>query len=282
MPPSTAQPTPLTRLAASDARNATTAAISSGRPEAALRRDALGGAPCARGVVEPGDDLGEHRRVDHPGQHGVDPHARERDLRCGGARQAEHRVLGGVVGRRPRQPALAGERPCVDHGTGSLGDHDRQDVAQPEEDAAHVDGHDPVEGLLVVLGQRADRPDDPGVVEEDVDRPEGLHGLGDVAPHVLRPRDVGLRTRTSAPVSATTCAASRSRAASRSTSSTLAPARPSATPVAQPIPPPPPVMTAAFPSSVMARTVRRAGAPRLSRQRQALARPRTAALTDGR
>ena len=76
MPPSTAQPTPLTRLAASDARNATTAAISSAcpSPPAARRPRPPGG---RRRRPRSRRHLGEHRRVDHAREDRVHPHPGE-------------------------------------------------------------------------------------------------------------------------------------------------------------------------------------------------------------
>nr|WP_258069505.1 hypothetical protein [Pseudoclavibacter sp. RFBI4] len=92
------------------------------------------------------------------------------------------RDVGGDAGR----PVEARLRGRIDDAAAAALGHDLEDMLHAEEDAAHVDGED----LLVVVDarfrERADGAFDARVVEEHVDRPERLDGLGDVA------LDVGL------------------------------------------------------------------------------------------
>ena len=86
-----------TRLAPGLHSHRTAAAISSPRPSRPI------GWP-AHGVLDrelaAGDHVGDHRRLDRAGADRVDADAARRVLERGALGQAEHAVLGGVVGRR--------------------------------------------------------------------------------------------------------------------------------------------------------------------------------------
>jgi hypothetical protein len=64
-------------------------------------------------------------------------------------------------------------------------------AAQPEEDAAHVDRHDPVEVGGVELGEPDGRPGDPRVEVVKINFSERTRGYVQVLSHILVPGDVG-------------------------------------------------------------------------------------------
>ena len=80
--------------------------------------------------------------------------------------------------RPPEHSGLAGE---VDDPTAAAGDHVGQDELRADEDATHVDFHRAPPGVELDLPHRADRPDDSGVVDEQVNRSELTPQLGDGA-----------------------------------------------------------------------------------------------------
>ena len=80
MPPSTAQPTPLTRLAASDARNATTAAISSACPSRPCGETPSAARRAASASSNPEVTSASIGVSIMPGEHRVDADAGGRDL----------------------------------------------------------------------------------------------------------------------------------------------------------------------------------------------------------
>ena len=92
--------------------------------------------------------------------------------------------------RPPEHSGLAGE---VDDTATAAGDHVGQDELRADEDAAHVDFHRAPPGVELDLPHRADRPDDSGVVDEQVDRSEFAPQLGDGARKGTLVADVGGR-----------------------------------------------------------------------------------------
>src|SRR5439155_3353753 len=96
------------------------------------------------------------------------------DLAGGGLGQADHRVLGGDIGRHPGGRDETGDRGGVDDRPRFLLQHHRQHVTQPEEHALDVDRDDLVEHRLVIFGGVLPGPLDPGVVVEAVDPAIGV------------------------------------------------------------------------------------------------------------
>jgi hypothetical protein len=64
-------------------------------------------------------------------------------------------------------------------------------AAQPEEDAAHVDRHDPVEVGGVELGEPAGRSGNPRVEVMKINLSERTRGYVQILRHILVPGDVG-------------------------------------------------------------------------------------------
>ena len=113
------------------------------------------------------------------------------DLAGGGFGQADHRVLRGDIGRHPGGRHETRDRGGVDDRAPLLLQHDRQYVAQAEEDALDVDADDRVEHVLVIFGGVRPFAFDAGVVEEAVDRAVGVERRLDVVPHLGRFGHVG-------------------------------------------------------------------------------------------
>ena len=115
------------------------------------------------------DHVGDHRGGDGAGAHGVDADAAWRVFQCGAAGQADHSVLGGVVGRAAGDADQAAERRAVDDRAAALGAHLAQFVLHARPHPAQVDGVDPVEDLGRFVGGVAGRDLDAGVVERHVE-----------------------------------------------------------------------------------------------------------------
>ena len=80
------------------------------------------------------------------------------------------------IGDRVRIALLAGDRGDVDDAAVVLRDHQRHHGAAAEELAVEVDAHHLRPGLRRILPGRHVRPGDAGVVDQDVDAAERLHG----------------------------------------------------------------------------------------------------------
>ena len=81
-------------------------------------------------------------RVDHGREDSGEGHARSRDLRPHGRREAYHGVLARGVGGHARQLSLAKQRSHVHDVTPAAADHSRQHLAHAVGRAGHVHGHD--------------------------------------------------------------------------------------------------------------------------------------------
>ena len=145
----------------------------------------MGWLAMAVGAVEfaVGDHVGDHRGGDGARADGVDPDAAGRVLEGGAAGQADHAVLGGVVGRPAGDADQPAERGAVDDRAAALAAHLGQFVFHAGPHAAQVDRVDPVEHLGGFVGGVARRDLDAGVVERHVQPAErvdgGLHRRGD-------------------------------------------------------------------------------------------------------
>ena len=158
-PPSATSTCPVTYDAASEDRNATAAAISSGRPSRPSARARVASSASSTGAREPERQLG----LDGPRGDRVDPHARRCHLARrrlgqhlhGRLRRVVHNHRAGRSGeRRRRRDVHDAPRPPWHHRA--------QRRLQDEEDAAHVDVHQPV----VVLG--------PDLVDRTSERHAGI------------------------------------------------------------------------------------------------------------
>ena len=166
--------------------------------------------------------------------------------------EADHRVLGGDVGRDARRADEAGDRGRVDDGARLLLQHDRQHVAQPEEHALDVDADHLVEHRLVVLGERLELAFDAGIVEEAVDAAVGVERGLHVGLHLGRLGDVGgLRARLPALLLDGAGGALRARARPCPPPRPWRRAPANASAVCRPMPLPAPVMTATLPLKSM-------------------------------
>ena len=103
---------------------------------------------------------------------------------------ADHRMLRGDIGGHPWGRDKPRNRGGVNDRTPLLLQHDRQDVAQAEEDALDVDRDDLVERVLVMLGGVRPFAFDAGIVEEAVDRAIGVECCLHIGPHIGRFGDV--------------------------------------------------------------------------------------------
>ena len=174
MPPSTTRAEPVMNEDSSDARNSAARAISSGRPSRPMgmctsrrcRRTGSASSSASRGV-----SIG-------PGHSGVGPDARPGVLDGQLTGEGEDAPLRRRVGHlRRRRPHQGHERGHVHDGAAARVDHgrDRRPAAEPH--PLQVDLHHSVprrrgrvEHAAVVAGK------DPGVVEQDVQATEGVHG----------------------------------------------------------------------------------------------------------
>ena len=184
---------PLTKLASSDSRKATTPATSSARPK---RLVGLAWRNCSAeafrvdriGLAQAGQ---HHVGQDRAGRDGVDGDAGLAVFDRGVAGQADDTVLGRGVARLVAHAAVPADRGRVDDPPVPLFVHDLQDGGHAVEHAVEVDRQHPGElGGAVVLGEVL-AAFDAGVVEEPVDAPEALDGGVDVALDVVDLRDVG-------------------------------------------------------------------------------------------
>lgn len=110
-----------------------------------------------------------------PGQTALIRMPRGGVFECGAAGQADHSVLGGVVGGAAGQADEPAEGGTVDDRAAALGAHVAQFVLQAGPHATEVDGVDAVEHLGVFVGGVGGRHLDAGVVVGHVEAAEGLH-----------------------------------------------------------------------------------------------------------
>ena len=203
-----------------------------------------------RGAVEPHgdgltlDDLGpDDARADR-----IDPDVVGRQVHGHAPRHAEDGRLGRVVGHVVRLGDERGDRGQVDdRAPAGLLDR-RHDVLGDEGRPHDVD----VENVPPFLGGRLDAAEDEDrrVVDEDVDRAEGAHGLGRHPRHArlvgnIGADEEGLAAGLLDPIGG--IPSRRLVLARRST--TAAPSSANSSAVARPIPAPAPVITATFPFS---------------------------------
>ena len=99
-------------------------------------------------------------------------------------------MFGGDVRGTSWEAFDPGARGGVHDRAAPLLEHQRNFVLHAQEHAAEVDGDDPVPLLLRDIGRRRCRLFDTGVVEGDVQPPEGLDSLVQRALHVLGVRHV--------------------------------------------------------------------------------------------
>jgi hypothetical protein len=113
--------------------------------------------------------------VDHEGHHVAELDRRAVDVQLAAHRlgEADHRVLGGRVGRAAGRAVLAGLRGDVHDVTAVAGHHPREDDLHAEHDAVDVDVDQPGRGRVVLLDEAPQRHD-PRVVDEHVDRAQAL------------------------------------------------------------------------------------------------------------
>jgi len=90
---------------------------------------------CRIGRVELGFERMDHPRVDRAGADRIDADPLARDLAGGGLDKADHRVLLGAIGGHARGRDQPRHRSGVDDRAPLLLQHNRQYVAQAEEDA---------------------------------------------------------------------------------------------------------------------------------------------------
>ena len=183
---------------------------------------------------------------------GIDREHRHLGLRQLGRRFGNEPVLrdlAGAISRQVRRDEPAGDRRDADHSAPVALDHARQDVVHEQHRGADVDrlGAPPFVGID--LPDRAERPRDAGVVDEEVDRPEQLLGLrhrmldrGRVGHVAAYSRRRARRRRGSH------CATSSSCASDRASSATAAPSAANRSAMARPNPRPAPVTSATCPS----------------------------------
>ena len=160
-------------------------------------------------------------------------------------RQADHRVLRGVVDAEALTGDQAGHRGRVDDVAGlTAGDHARHERLDTVDHAPEVDAQHP---LPVAVGGALEAAPgrDAGVVAEHVDAAERLAGALGERLHLAEVGDVGAhRQRLAAVGRAPRPPTTSIAASSRSATTTRAPSRASASTSARPIPLPPPVTTA--------------------------------------
>src|SRR5207244_10252431 len=99
-----------------------------------------------------GDHLGDHRCFDGARADGVDPDAAWRVFQCGAAGEADHAVLGRVVGGSAGQSYQASEGGAVHDRAGALVAHLAQFVLHAGPYAAEVDRVHAVAGLGGFVG----------------------------------------------------------------------------------------------------------------------------------
>ena len=161
--------------------------------------------------------------------------------------QRDDAGLRGRIGHRVRIALLAGDRGDVDDAAVVLRDHQRHDGAAAIELAVEIDAHHLVPGADRILPGRHVRPGDAGVVDQDVDAAERLHGGVARGFDLGEPRDVARHRRGLAADCASSPAACSASAPSRSQIATAAPDSSSRSTIARPMPCAPPVTTALRP-----------------------------------
>ncbi len=137
------------------------------------------------------------RRLGDARLHPRRAHDADSDAAVGGDRevvvkalaQRDHGVLRGEVGRHPRAVDEACERRDVDDVACALGDHLRNEGTNPMHHAPEIDSHAPVPLAERDLPGEAPRAD-PGVVAENMGRPERVVGPASERRHVVGIRDV--------------------------------------------------------------------------------------------
>ena len=116
-----------------------------------------------------------HRRIDAAGTDRVDADALGRDVERGALGQSDHAMLGRMIGGASGQADETAERRAVHDRTAVLLLHLDEFMLEEGPDAAQVDGIHAVIAFAGLLGQRAHRAEDTGIVIRHVQAPE----LGD-------------------------------------------------------------------------------------------------------
>ena len=104
--------------------------------------------------------------------HGIDANATRRIFKRGALGQADHPVLGCVVGRPAWQPDEAPERGAVDYGAAALRAHVAKLVLHAGPDTAKIDGVHAIELLGRFIGRVTRRNLYTGIVERHVQAAE--------------------------------------------------------------------------------------------------------------
>src|SRR5437773_558821 len=125
-----------------------------------------------------------HGRIDRSWAYRIDANAPRRIFKRGALGQADHPVLGCVVGRPAWQPDEAPERRAVDYGAAALRAHVAKLVLHAGPDTAKIDGVHAIELLGRFIGRVTRRNLYTGIVERHVQAAEAgasaLHHRGDL------------------------------------------------------------------------------------------------------
>src|SRR5260370_621325 len=101
----------------------------------------------------------------------------------GGLGQADHAVLGRVIGRTPGNADDAGDRRAIDDGTAAEPEHLAQLVLHAAPNAAQVDCHHAIPLVAADVSRFDAALHDASIVERGVEAPEAGHGSFDHGRH---------------------------------------------------------------------------------------------------
>ena len=133
----------------------------------------------------------EHVGVDYRRQNGVDADALFAELQGGRFREANDGMLAGHVDFNARHGDHSQPRRSIHNGAASRLEHGWDFILHAQPHPLHVDVHDAIVGLLVLLEKRRRLLLDPGIVEGEVEPAKLLHRPVDELLDLGRLRHIG-------------------------------------------------------------------------------------------